>query len=140
MSGIVEDGVIDKLSATAGVTALASTRIYPRQAPQGATKPYIVVTKAPGQQDWHKSGSAPGAATSFVNVRCHAANYKAARELAEQVEFAINGVRGTFGSVFVAHCLLRDLYDASTQPLNDDETGFPCVALDFEVAHTKPTS
>lgn len=144
MSGIIEDAVTDKLRATAGVTALCSTRIYPRIAPQrsstGGTRPYIVVTKTPGQRDWHKSGGPSGVCEAAVSVRCYGDTYKAARELAEQVEFAMNGIRGTFGTVHVSHSLLRDLYDASTQPLNDDEMGYPCVAVEFDIAHSKSTS
>ena len=140
MSGIVEDGVVDKLLATSAVTTLTSTRIHPRMAPQNVTKPYAVVTITQGKRPWYHSGASSGKAISPVSVACYGSTYKAARELAEKVELALDAQRGAFGSMNVSHCLLRDQYDASTNPITDDEVGYPCVVCDFEVCHERPTS
>ena len=140
MSGIIEDGVIDKLLATTAVTDLVVARVYPRMAPPKPTLPYIVVTINQGKRPWFHSGASSGKAVSPVQVRCYGATYLASRQLAEQVELAIDATRGAFGSVYVSHCILRDQYDGSQDPVNDDEVGFPCVVNDFEICHERPTS
>lgn len=137
MSGIIEDGVIDKLLLSPAVVAAVSTRIYPRMAPQNASFPFVVVTKAGGQTDVHHSTGAAGIAIAMVRVACYAATYKAAREITETIKDAIDGIpRGFFGSVFVMFCHRAESFDASVIPVQDDEMGFPGYADVYRIGHT----
>lgn len=46
----IDVAVFNKLGAAAGLTALVSTRIYARQAPQGAALPYVIFSHQGGGQ------------------------------------------------------------------------------------------
>lgn len=140
MSGVIEDGLVDKLRASPTVTAVVSSRIYLRQAPQNATAPYIVVNKQPGQRDVHHSTGAAGISIAMVQVTCFSGEngaYQTARQTMELVRETIDGIgRGFFGSVFVMFCHRADSFDTSTVPLQDDEIGFPGYADLYRIGHS----
>jgi hypothetical protein len=46
----IDVAIFTKLGAAAGLTALVSTRIYARQAPQGAALPYVIFSHQAGGQ------------------------------------------------------------------------------------------
>jgi hypothetical protein len=139
-TGIIEDGVIDKLLAATAVTAVVSTRIYPRIADQTAAKPFLVVQLGEGQQTWHHSGARSGQATTNISVACVAGTYKAARALGYLVELALDKQTGLFGAEVVRHCLHQGTFDRSANPQDDDEIGITAVGVDFSICHTVPTS
>jgi hypothetical protein len=141
MSGMIEVGVIDKLKAATGVTALTGVgRIFMRLADQSPTLPYLVVTKPGSQESVHCAIGPAGLAMGPVMVRCYGSSQAASRDLARQVKLALDGQRGAFGSVAVRMCLLEDELDVSSLPQSDDEVGYPGFALTFNCAWVNPVN
>lgn len=138
MSGVIEDGICDKLKATSAVTAICGTRVYPRLANQSEQKPYIVVSKTPGQESVHCSSGPTGLQMGNLSVRCFGRDYKAARDLATAARVALDGKTGAFGGTTVRMCLLQDEADASTLPDQDDEVGHPGFMLTFKCGWLNP--
>ncbi len=132
---IIEDAVIDKLLATSAVTAVVGQQIYPRMAPQNASKPYIVVNKLPNEQKQHKSGGSAGVTISYVSLSVWGTTYKQAVDTASLADAALDAIRGTFGSVHCSFCLRQDGYDQSQLPVMDDEVGNPGYRLIYKICH-----
>lgn len=137
MSGAIEDGIADKLKATAAVTAICGQRVFVRLAGDKSF-PRVTVSKPGGQESVHCSSGATGLQMGPVNVACYGANYKSARDLATAVRVALDSVTGTFGATTVRMCLLQDEQDMSTLPQLDDEVGFPGFMLTFRCGWLNP--
>lgn len=143
ITGIIEDGVRDKLLATAGVTALTSTRIWTVRAPEAATRSatgaqlvYAVIARDGGAEDkvMHTGGATTLAVASLM-IGVFGATFAAARVAANTIRDSINGTRGAFGDESVSYCLVRDLQQAEAPPSRDDEIGVPGYALTVEIAY-----
>ena len=89
---------IDKLVATAGVTAITTAAgIYPEEMPQNALMPCIVVNIVSGQ-DEHMLTGAGGYYRHRVSVECNAANPLVAQQLGNAVMAALQtNVNATIG-------------------------------------------
>ena len=82
------------LSATSGVTAVVSTRIYPDQAPQNAAFPYICFQLLQTSPLDTKEGVSK-LDTLLVQVDCYTTSYDTAQSLSELVRGALDRYRGT---------------------------------------------
>jgi Protein of unknown function (DUF3168) len=88
------EGVYQRLSTDAGVTAIAGDRVYPGLAEKEAALPYCVYTQV---------GASP--VTSFdgnnrlqdarVRFSCYAAEYKASKQLANAIKNSLAGLAAT---------------------------------------------
>jgi hypothetical protein len=94
----MEGALIAKLLASAGVTALVSTRINWSRRPQGSALPCIVLTRIDGSPDVHHAGRS-GLVQSRVQVDCWAATYGAAKAIARAVEDAVTAQTFTQGAI-----------------------------------------
>ncbi len=137
MSGAIEDGIADKLKATAAVTAISGQRVVVRLAGD-KTLPRATASKPGGQESIHCSSGATGLQIGPVTVACYGSDYKAARDLATAVRVALDGKTGTFGATTVRMCILQDEQDMSTLPQLDDEVGFPGFMLTFRCGWLNP--
>lgn len=87
------------LKASAEVTAIVATRIYPILAPSrstsaGATwEPYLTYQTTDGDQDYHMQGESMSLAV--VQVDCWATTYKNASMLADAVKKTLSGAQGS---------------------------------------------
>lgn len=78
----------------ATVTGLVADRVYPAAAPQGASRPYIVVNLVGEEQDVLLAGARDGF-FSLVSISCIASTATAADELGEAVKDMMSEVMHT---------------------------------------------
>lgn len=115
----MEAALLAKLLASAGVTALVSTRINWSRRPQGEALPAIVLHRIDGQPDYHHAGRS-GLVQSRVQVDIWAASYGSAKAIARAVETAITAQTFTQGATRFDVILIADERDSTfdeTTPL-----------------------
>ena len=108
------DGLYAHLSSVLSV----GDRVYPLTLPQGATLPAVVYQLVGGEGPLHSHGDAhdgDGAGASFqrsrVQLGCWAESARAAELLAAEVEAAVDGFSGAWGSVPIASALVDTAID-----------------------------
>lgn len=142
MSDVAENAVIKKLLATAGITALVDTRVYPRIAPQGhdaGAKPFLLVLRPEGQVNTQlASGLHPVSFTPII-VACVGETYDESRSLSPAVVAALCPASWTgsetWGGTEVAACQLDDTFDRSSLPQLADEIGAPVEFIALNLNH-----
>lgn len=129
----VEPVIYTKLSGTAGITALVSTRIYPVQGPQGGTRPLIVYTKV---SDTPLNYMTPGTnSDSNIRVRFHAIaeTYAGAKAVAAAIRAAIDAWRDLTTTPKIQSALPIGEYDATEYQTEGKETAMHVVSLDYSI-------
>jgi hypothetical protein len=120
----LHEGLYTKLTTTAGITTLASTRTYPLSLPYQPTLPAITY------HDVSMRTVQQFASTAFkiyhLQINAWAASHDAATDLADAIVTALDGFVGTMG----VPC---DVTLAGRIDLIDPDTQWFHVALDFEV-------
>lgn len=114
----MEESLRTLLLGTAGVTAIAGTRIDWGISPQGAALPRLVLTEVGAQADTVHSGPS-GLRETRVQIDCWAATFKAAKQLARAVEAALIGRRFTQGTTKFSGAFL-DASRSFTDTVNGD--------------------
>jgi hypothetical protein len=111
---ILGDGLYAHLSAVLSV----GDRVYPLTLPQGATLPAVVYQLVGGEGPLHSHGDAhdgDGAGASFQRSRlqlaCWAESARAAELLGAEVQTAVDGFSGTWGSIPIASALVDTAID-----------------------------
>lgn len=90
----LEGALYSKLSTTAAITALVSTRIYPVKLPEAVTYPAVTYQFVAGRSIQAQSpGGHAGHAT--VQITAWADSYKAARNILAAILHAIDGQKFT---------------------------------------------
>lgn len=115
----MEAALLAKLLATAGVTALVSTRINWSRRPQAEVLPAIVLHRIDGAPDVHHGG-ASGLVVSRIQADCWGSTYGSAKAVARAVEAAITAQTFTQGAVRFDVILIADERDSTfdeTTPL-----------------------
>lgn len=123
----MEAGIYSRLTAHAGTSALVSTRVYPVQAPQNPTYPYIVYTRT----DTSPVSSLIEDTTlnsSFVSIDCFASSFSGVKSLSLQVISALKRYHGTSGGVVIEDAFLRGESHGY-----DPDLDIYQIALSFEV-------
>ncbi len=90
-----------------------TTRCYPGKIPQDPTYPLIVYYKVTGMRDHHLQGPS-GLAHPRFQVEAWATTYDAAKTLANAIRVALDGYKGTQGTVDIGSILMeseRDTYE-----------------------------
>lgn len=126
----MEAALLARLLATAGLTALVSTRINWSRRPQGEALPAVVLHRIDGGRDYHTQG-ASGLVESRVQVDCWGVTYGSAKAVARQVEAAVSGARFTSGAIRFDAILIDDERDSTF----DDTTPIFRTSLDLMVHH-----
>jgi hypothetical protein len=115
---MIEEDIYTALSGFAGLSALVSTRIYPKRAPQGATFPHVVYQRVSGARITNLDTE------SIQNPRyqfdCWSTSYDEAKAVAVQLEAALVASS-------VTAIPLSDRDD------EDDTLGIYNVSMDFSV-------
>lgn len=131
---LIEQGILNELVGTAGLTAIVGQRIYYVRAPQDVTLPYVVFFKVSGVRE-HSHEGASGLANPRFQISCFAETYYEAKQIAQQVQSALQGFSGTMGgddgvsvngSFYVNE---TDIYEEGTKLYH--------VALDFILWHSE---
>lgn len=122
-----------KLSTTAGLTSLVSTRIYPDVMPQPPTLPAVVYQMISNEREERHRGQTGDARPRF-QITAWAVSAIAAAAVAEQIRLAVMAMDGTIATVDV-----HGVWNAGeTRGLEiDDQTQVKrhYCALDFLIAH-----
>lgn len=130
---------------SAGVAALVSTRVYPNNAPQGATIPYVTFVRISGPRTYH-FGGATGLAHVRMQVDCYAADtvttsgYANVKALATAVRGALEAQTGSLGDtgkkVNVRMMHLENDQDGTPPDLTPGAaTGIHRVIQDWDIWH-----
>lgn len=119
------------LTADAGIAAIAGERIYPHVIPQAdLSRPAITFGQNGDRYLNHLNGRSDLREAEF-EVNSFSTTYLAARNLADAVDTALTGFRGTFGSHTAEFIDKTSDFDAGF----DDDTGLYQVTQIFMVAY-----
>lgn len=127
----MEEALIARMLATAGITALVGQRVTPKRRTQGGDLPAIVLHRIDGGPDYTQAG-ASGLIESRVQVDCWAGSWLSSATVARAVMAALSGATFTqdgvrFDAIFVV----------AQRDDTDDENGTPLFrfSLDLMVHH-----
>lgn len=123
------------------VSGIVGTRIYEGRAPQttGTSKvqPHITYRLLPGSTRHYHSTGASGLVQADIQLMFTDGTAVQARTLHEAVRNEIDGFSGTWGSTTIKSCFLGTPYNASGDPMQGDDTGYPTVGAVAEVTYTE---
>lgn len=132
----IEQALYERMTAVAGITALAKARIFPASAPQDITKPFIVFTRISCVRVKHSLGPGYVAQPRF-QIDCYATTPAAVQALAGQVRLALDGWQDLSAAVAVKGCSLisdRESWESGTDPK------LYRISMDFLLTHNEATS
>jgi hypothetical protein len=107
------------LVASASVSELVGSRIYPILAPQTAALPFIVWRRS-GISREHTLAGPMGVSTVSVEMQLLAATYEQARELADRCRLVLDGYGATLNNTEVKHVSLEQESDDFVQLAGGD--------------------
>lgn len=107
------------LVASANVSALVGSRIYPILAPQTAALPFIVWRRS-GISREHTLAGPMGVSTVSVEMQLLATTYEQARELADRCRLVLDGYGATLNNTEVKHVSLEQESDDFVQLAGGD--------------------
>jgi hypothetical protein len=107
------------LVASASVSALVGSRIFPILAPQTAALPFIVWRRS-GISREHTLAGPMGVSTVSVEMQLLAATYEQARELADRCRLVLDGYGATLNNTEVKHVSLEQESDDFVQLAGGD--------------------
>lgn len=116
--------IYGKLSATAGVTALVGTRIYPHRQPQHArTYPFIVYRAGEDDYgDFYTGTTNP--ARNAIDIAIIGESYDSVIDVYAAMKTAIHNGTGTWGGVVVKGCFEESTFEDLTIPDGTDRRLF----------------
>ena len=104
------------LSATAAVTALVSTRIYPNNVPQDVALPFLAYSITAVEPTMTKDVKSPLDVIRF-SVDCYSTNYDTTMQIANAVRAALDGYKNTINSQNVQRITYDGQSDGEFEPL-----------------------
>ena len=125
----VTEALYTQMTATAGLTALVSTRIYPDLMPQPPTLPAVVYQMISNNRE-ERHGGQTGDARPRFQITCWASTALAAAAVAVQVRLAVMAMSGTIAAVSVIGA-----WNAGESRGYEPDTKLHYVAIDFFVSH-----
>lgn len=139
-----EEALRRLLLASAEMTALVGTRIYPIRAPQTAPKPYVTFNEISADHQEHMRGSS-GCVSCRVQFDIIAETYAAVKAIGDRMRLTLQGYSGT-----VAHegdsCKIQSIslagdYDGNEPPTPGTDQGPYRIIQDYKIGHaeTVPT-
>jgi hypothetical protein len=134
----VETELYSKLSTTAGVTALVSTRIYPGLAPPSASAStpfsFVVYTRIDTDPVNNATPGNSGSEWSHFQLDVYASSYALGRSVADAVRAAIIGWRNTTTSTpRIDSCLLVGERDKTEPPDTPDGSPIHRVIQEYSI-------
>ena len=125
----MEEAIIARLLADAGVAAIVGTRVFPGMRPQGSALPAAVLNRISGGPLYADDGEV-GLEQARIQIDCWADTYTAAKKLARAVTACLSAFDGTVGTTtfeFIELDIERDLQEGG-----GDAASYPFrTALDF---------
>jgi uncharacterized protein DUF3168 len=130
---MMEEALIAKLLADAGVAALVGTRVHPGARPQASTLPAIVCNAISANPSYSDDGE-DGIAEARVQLDCWGATYSSAKTTARAVKAALSAFDGTVSAVRFRYIALDLEHDI--QETGADSAAYPFrTSLDFLVVY-----
>ena len=131
----MEEAFIAHLLAASGVTAIASTRVYPFSRLQGSAFPAVTVQRISGAPLYADDGEV-GLENVRMQVDCWATTYASAKTLGRAVTAAFSAFDGTVSGVEFQFVTLENEHDERETGANAAEYVYR-TSLDFEVWVTR---
>ena len=125
------------LETVAGITALVSTRIYPRHLPRDTTTYPVLTHQLISNIHGHVLGGAAGITTATVQVDCWGLKLSDVETLAEAVRVALQGFMGSMGSVSVHFVSIENEHDQHEAPKDASETWLYRRVIDVQVKYAE---
>lgn len=131
----IDIGLYAYLSAQASITALVATRIYPGQAPENATKPYIVLHVRTERRFPSVSGPS-GMVRRRLQTNIMASSQLSARAVFDALRDRLDGFRnGLMGAENVLSVNLEDFRPQVTPPTTGADPGVWEMQADWIVLY-----
>ncbi len=129
--------VVSVLLADEDVAELIGTNVHPATTTQTLTRPNVVYQRIGTERVFTRDGPT-NKSVAYVQVGCWADTYTAAKQLANVVREALNGYRGTAGTMVVDYINLEDEDDFLTPPMpGGGSSGVYGVRQDYKVHFTE---
>jgi hypothetical protein len=123
----IDTALYTRLSTFAGLVALASTRVYPPPAPQGATFPLVTYQQISGIRSY-VYGNQSGFVVARFQLDSWAESAIGARALSEQVRLALSNYHGTSDTIVIDYISIE-----SEQRLFEDDVELHRISQDYMV-------
>ncbi len=131
----IEAGLVYKLTNTAGITSLISTRTYLERIPQGATLPCLTYQRISTVRLLaHDTSGSAGTCAVRVQFDAWAATYSSAKAITDALRAALNGFKGTITSGADNVVVQASLVQSETS-LPDEDAGIARVSSDYMIYH-----
>ena len=134
---IVEEALYHRLANFAGLAALVSTRIYPMRLPPAVTLPAVTYQRVSGVRV-QSLGGPTGLASPRFQISVWASTYSAAKAVATQIRYALDGFQGNMGAspfINVGGITLENELE-----LIDPDTQLFHIPSDFTIWHAEATA
>lgn len=126
----IDAALYARLSGYTGLTDLISTRIYPNEAFQDATYPYIVYEREGTERAQHLRGDS-GLLTTDFQITSYAETKSALLAINAQVVAALHGYIGTSATVTVEYAQVTNEYDGGY----NSDLGYYFSFIDIQLIH-----
>ena len=139
----IEAAIYSRLTSVTAVSTRVSTRVYPTLIADSTTiTPYLVYTRTSGEHVKSTQGMTGLAEASFdiLCVTSGTSAYKDAKGLRDAVRIALDGYRGTVGSVFVRGVMIQDDIDEPTFAVGADQQRRQAVGLQTRWFYSESTT
>lgn len=127
----MEEQLIQRLLASAGVTALVEQRVWPGRRTQGSALPSVVTHRIDGGREYHLKGDS-GLSVARMQIDCWGDSYASAKRTARAVIAAMSAARWSAGGVRFDGVFIEDESDDTFD--EGEETLFR-TRLDLMVHH-----
>lgn len=137
---MIEFALSTYLKSRPTISAIVGTRVYASRAPQKTAtqdpvQARIVYRLLPGTERYYHTTAASGLVRADIELLCVAKTYSDARDLYEAIRNEIDGFSGLFDTTTIDQCMLTTPVDATGNPTQGDDVGYPCVSCVAEIVY-----
>lgn len=128
-----------KMEATTGITDIVAARIFPQYVRESDNVYPLIVYKVENVDPQLSHDGPTGLESADLIIAAIGATQKDARILADAIQLALNGNRGTWDTLYCQGCFLKDdgiSDDVVTEPTTE-ESLYYTKELSFTVWYTK---
>lgn len=129
---LTTESSIATMLGTAASRPDSTNGVFPVQAPDQPTMPYLVLSQASGEPLGETLNEVPTLNSERWQCACYGSTYSNAKKLAKAVRAFLLSLRGTAGDVAVSGCYCKLEVDEGEPLLRG--TLF-CTRLDFEITY-----
>lgn len=126
---VIEEALPARLESVTAVTDLVGTRIYPKRAPEGVTRPFLTFQRISSFREV-AFGTNPGLAKPRFQFTAWGDTEAQVQAVVTAVRQALERFRGTVLGVEILDCFVDN-----DEGLTDDEAKLQGHAIDFFVHH-----